>query len=85
MALPKPGKVICSDILDAPFVHLARRNVPGRHQVPQPLRGVGVDLVPVGPGRAHARTLFRRPFRALGFRRLIFIPGSMTVMGSWVV
>lgn len=51
MALCVSGKIVCSDILDAPFVHVAGRNVAGGDKVPQPLRGVGVDLVIVG---AHA-------------------------------
>lgn len=51
VALRVPSEVVGFDILDAPFVHVARRNVAGGNQVPQPLRGVGVNLVVVG---AHA-------------------------------
>lgn len=48
VALTVAFKVICSDILDAPFVHVTGRDVACGDQVPQPLRGIGVDLVVVG-------------------------------------
>jgi len=54
MALSIPGKVICSNIRNAPFIHIARRNQPGFNQVAQPLRRVRVEFVVVG---AHAALL----------------------------
>src|SRR5690606_27448493 len=41
------AQVVGSDILDAPFVHVARRDGPSANQVPQPLRGVRVEFVVV--------------------------------------
>jgi hypothetical protein len=58
VALSKPGKVSWNDILDAPLVHLARRDVPAADQFAQPRRRLGVDLVVVG---AHPRTPANRP------------------------
>ncbi len=37
MALPISGKIICSNILDAPFADVARRYVSGCNKVAQPL------------------------------------------------
>ncbi len=42
VALRVSGKVVGSDINNAPFVHVARRDVALCDQVAQPLRGVGV-------------------------------------------
>ncbi|MDH1337551.1 hypothetical protein N5D77_26275 [Comamonas thiooxydans] len=36
MALSVSGKIICSNILDAPFVYVARCNVPGGDEIAQP-------------------------------------------------
>jgi hypothetical protein len=47
MALVVGSQVIRSDILNAPFVDVARSDVSGGHQVAQPLRGVWVVLVVV--------------------------------------
>ena len=43
-------EVIGGNVLDITFVNIARRDVPGLHQVAQPLRGVRVELVVVGLG-----------------------------------
>jgi hypothetical protein len=48
VALSIPSEVVGFDILDAPFVNITGRNVTGRNQIPQPLRGVRVNLVVVG-------------------------------------
>jgi hypothetical protein len=48
MALVIPGKVIWRDIFNAPLVHIARRDMPGRDQISQPLGSVGVYLVIIG-------------------------------------
>ncbi|NIF82802.1 hypothetical protein F3J24_04680 [Comamonas sp. Tr-654] len=37
MALPISGKIICSNILDAPFVNVAGRYVSGGNEIAQPL------------------------------------------------
>jgi hypothetical protein len=47
MALGISVKVAWSDILDAPFVHVAGRDVSSRDQVAQPPRCVRVDFVVV--------------------------------------
>jgi len=47
MALVVGSQVIRSDILNAPFVDVARSDMPGGNQVAQPLRGVWVVLVVV--------------------------------------
>jgi len=47
VALSKSPKVICSDIFDAPCVHLARCDVPRLDQLLEPRGGEGVDLVVV--------------------------------------
>jgi hypothetical protein len=52
VALPVPHKVIWRDIGDAPFVDVARRDVAGGDEGPQPRGGEGVDLVVVGGGHA---------------------------------
>lgn len=52
MALSIPGKVVCSDINDAPFVHVARRDQVGRDEIAEPRGGVGVVLVVVGGHRS---------------------------------
>lgn len=56
VALSKPGKVSCNDILDAPFIHMAVGDVPATDQFAQPRRGLGVDLVVVGSHAARLRT-----------------------------
>lgn len=48
MALREPTQVVGLDIEDAPFIYFAGRDMPGRYQVAQPLRRVGVVLVVVG-------------------------------------
>lgn len=48
MALCVSGKLIWSNIDDAPFIHVAGRDVPGFNQVAQPLGGVRVEFVVVG-------------------------------------
>ena len=45
MALGVSLDVVGSDINDAPFINVARCNVPSGDQVAQPLSGVRVDLV----------------------------------------
>ena len=40
-------QVLSSHILNAPLVHVARRDMPRRDQVAQPLGGIGVELVVV--------------------------------------
>jgi hypothetical protein len=45
MTLGESHKLICSYILDAPFVHHARCNQPGRDQVAQPGCGARVKFV----------------------------------------
>jgi hypothetical protein len=45
VTLGKPVKVFWSDIYNAPFVYNPRRDMSGINQVPQPLRGVWVELV----------------------------------------
>jgi hypothetical protein len=47
MALVVTSQVIRSDILNAPFVDVAKSDMPGGDQVAQPLRGVWVVLVVV--------------------------------------
>jgi len=47
MDLLIPGKLICFDIQDAPFVHVARRNDPLGDQFPQPGAGMGIVVVVV--------------------------------------
>ncbi|NGO94397.1 hypothetical protein BJL96_12165 [Burkholderia cenocepacia] len=47
MALVVGSQVIRSDILNAPFVDVARSDVPGGDQVAQPLRGIRVVFVVV--------------------------------------
>ncbi|WP_238707858.1 hypothetical protein [Comamonas testosteroni] len=47
MALPISGKIICSNILDAPFVNVARCYVPGSYEIAQPLGHELVDFVVV--------------------------------------
>lgn len=49
MALGVSSQVFGPDIHDAPLVHVAVGDQPGRDQVAQPLRGVGVKLVVVRP------------------------------------
>jgi hypothetical protein len=53
MTLRVSAELVGSDILDAPFVDVARRDVPGADEVSQPLRRERIDLVVVG---AHDRT-----------------------------
>lgn len=48
MALPIPGKVICRDFHNASLVDVSIGNQSLGNQVPQPLRGVWIDLVVVG-------------------------------------
>jgi hypothetical protein len=45
VALRVAFEIIRSDIHNAPFVNIARRNVAGGNEVTQPLGGVGVNLV----------------------------------------
>jgi hypothetical protein len=45
MALGKSGKIICFDIGNAPLVNLARRQMPRRNQIAQPLRWIGIAFV----------------------------------------
>jgi hypothetical protein len=45
VALGVSGKVIWSDISDAPFIHVTGRDVPGRDQIPQPLSSMRIHLV----------------------------------------
>lgn len=47
MALGEVAQVAGVDIFNTPFVHDARRDVPGVDEVSQPLSRVGVDLVVV--------------------------------------
>jgi hypothetical protein len=60
VALGVSNKLAWLDIRNAPFVNIAGGNVPGSNQIPQPLCGIGVDLVIVGAhlspscGPAHA-------------------------------
>jgi hypothetical protein len=42
------AQVVRSDILNAPFVYIAGRDMPGFYKVAQPLRGVWVNLVVIG-------------------------------------
>ena len=55
VALHVSGEVVGCDIQNAPFIHVAGRDVAGGDQVAQPLRCVGVDLVVVG-GRHYSAT-----------------------------
>lgn len=55
VALSVSHKVGWPYILDAPFVHVARRDVAGGDQVAQPCRGLRVDLVVVGADHARLR------------------------------
>lgn len=48
MMLGIPGNVICSDILDAPVIHIAVCNQAAPDQFTQPRGGVWVILVVVG-------------------------------------
>src|SRR3546814_9674093 len=48
MALGIPSKVIWLDIFNAPFVHIARRDMPSGAKVAQPLSRVRIDFVIVG-------------------------------------
>lgn len=48
MALSVPSEVVSFDILDAPFVHVTRRDVPRRNERPQPGGGERVVFVVVG-------------------------------------
>ena len=53
VALRVTGEVICVDIDDAPFIHIAWCDVPANYQIAQPLRCIGIDLVVIGcHGRA---------------------------------
>jgi hypothetical protein len=45
MALGVSNKVVCIQVLDGGFVHVAGRYFAGIDQVAKPLRGVGVDFV----------------------------------------
>lgn len=45
MALGKPGKIICCDILYAPCIDLAGCDMPGLDKLAQPLGSERVDLV----------------------------------------
>ena len=53
VALDIALEVVGLDIDNAPFIDIARRDTAGGDQVAQPLRGVGIELVVVGP--AHSR------------------------------
>lgn len=61
VALGVAPEVVGSNIANIPFVHVARRDVPGSDQVAQPLRGIRIVLVVVG---AHCA----RPSRSAGER-----------------
>jgi hypothetical protein len=58
MALNKSGKVVWSDIFDAPFVDFARRDQVVIGELAQPCRGEWVVFVVVG---AHAADLINSP------------------------
>jgi hypothetical protein len=70
MALGVSSKLSWSYIFNAPFVNIAGRNLAGRDQVAQPLRGIGVEFVVV---RGHSPTLSRA---ALNPRRTAWLASS---------
>ncbi|WP_229769917.1 hypothetical protein [Burkholderia pseudomallei] len=67
MALVVASQVIRSDILNAPFVDVARSDVPGGDQVAQPLRGVWVDLVVVRGHVASSKSVEQASMAATRF------------------
>jgi hypothetical protein len=69
VALIVPNKVICSNIGDAPFVDVARRDEPAHDQATKPSRGERVELVVVdGHATPHASYIIP-PRRYINRRR----------------
>jgi hypothetical protein len=58
MALPVSGKLLRPDILDPPFIHVPRRQIPRRTKVPEPASGKRVMFVVID---AHQSAPLRNP------------------------
>ena len=79
MAAVVSRKVIGAHLHDAPFIHIARHDVPGGDQVPQPFGGERVDLVVVGD---HSRTIITLQRKIVSKSEVICDTAQPQVVGT---